>query len=244
MYFRAGLRRAETMVPTEYQLQYRWKEPVQESPLLNAENMLYHSKNHTNRDSGEGQGGRPCNNTNQNGNQDAGAQSPPHKHQRHTHSSAPVVGYTHDEPTTGGDNAGREKQHRSNENAPNREKAKKQLAKERQQKREHTNSHQSVKKSDELKHKRGNVQLQKQSAKKMKQKKSRHFKSKMTAQVYTTEYRSQFKEKKEGHKTSGKADGKHWSHICTNVDVYVTTPEPTFVNTSCHGWRYMCTHEL
>ena len=38
--FRAGFRRTHVPTPTEYNMQYTWKEPVGESPLLAAANML------------------------------------------------------------------------------------------------------------------------------------------------------------------------------------------------------------
>ena len=47
MRFRAGFRRVNLSTPTEYQLQYSWKTPVEDSPLLNAENMLYRSSHPT-----------------------------------------------------------------------------------------------------------------------------------------------------------------------------------------------------
>ena len=47
MKFRASFRRVNLYPPTEYQLQYTLKTPVQDSPLLTAENMLYNSSHPT-----------------------------------------------------------------------------------------------------------------------------------------------------------------------------------------------------
>ena len=41
--YRAGFRQGDVRTPTEYQLQYTWKTPTFESPLLSAENVLHHS---------------------------------------------------------------------------------------------------------------------------------------------------------------------------------------------------------
>ncbi len=47
MRYRAGFRRAEPKIPTEYQLQYTWKAPVDGSPLLTAEHALHRHGDHS-----------------------------------------------------------------------------------------------------------------------------------------------------------------------------------------------------
>lgn len=45
--YRSGFRRADIKTPTVYQLQYTWKTPEFESPLLSAERILHHSSHPT-----------------------------------------------------------------------------------------------------------------------------------------------------------------------------------------------------
>ena len=47
MRYRSGFRRADIKSPTVYQLQYTWKTPDFESPLLSAEKILHHGSHPT-----------------------------------------------------------------------------------------------------------------------------------------------------------------------------------------------------